>query len=325
MRTSKVVRAPIWTLAVAVGLQLLTEQSAQAQPPEDPVVFEPHPDDVAEERAEQIAFTADPELDDAPLTIYAPIHQREEVTVHEQTVVVEQPAPARAVWLGLSMSPVLAPVPASGLVGRGETSLTSNRFRACVYPDRGGTCGVVKGFDFKVPLFVAGGPRQYPRAIGYLRTGYGGGRVAIEPRAGGAQPGDATSIRYLSVPVFVGANVYLVKDFPLRPYGGLGAGVDILRLDHARYQQSSLIDISGRVGLEVHAGLEGRLSNYVALHAEVMQQWSPRRRLEGVPDVSMTGLSVLAGVTVTIPVWYAGSSGNQTTVVRHSHRHTVRR
>ena len=40
----------------------------------------------------------------------------------------------------------------------------------------------------------------------------------------------------------------------------------------------------------------------MTLHAEVMQQWSAARRIEGLPAVSPTGLSVLLGVTAAIPL-----------------------
>ena len=285
--------------AAAAAFTLATP--ALAAPPDDPVVFAPHPEEVAEERAEKVSLTAEPDLGDRPLVIYAPIRDGEgdSITV-ETTTGTARRGPLW--WLGLSVSPLLAPIPADGRVGLGSEHLTTNRFRACLYPHRGQTCGVVKGFDFKLQLFSSGGTRDYPRWTTYVRTGYSAGRVSVAPRGSGSQAGDATSIQYVSAPVFLGGNIYPFLHFPVRPYAGIGAGVDILKLDYLRWNEDPLVDASGRVGLEVHAGLEGRITNFVTLHAEVMQQWSARRRLEGLPDVSPTGLSVLLGVTAAIPL-----------------------
>lgn len=280
---------------------------ASAAAPEDPVVIEAHPEGAPPERDDSITFVAEPDMGDGPLRVGAPVGESAAggeggvVVSTRQTTVLQETPPAPVWWLGLSTSPMLAPLTATGRVGRDEGQLPANRFRACLYPHDGRTCGVVKGFDFQLRLFQAAGTHEYPRGIVYVRTGYSAGRVSVEPREGGSQTGDATAVRYLSVPVFLGTNLYLLPSSPVRPYGGLGAGVDILRLDYSRYQQAGLTDVSGRLGFEVHAGLEARISNFVALHAGVMQQWSLRRRLAGVPDVSTTAFSVLAGVTFSVP------------------------
>ncbi|MEM6996881.1 MAG: hypothetical protein AAF721_40640 [Myxococcota bacterium] len=256
-------------------------------------MFAPHPKAVAKEREDKIALTAEEDLGDRPLVIYGPVREREPATASRVAGPVW--------WLGLGVSPLLAPIRTSGRV-TGQDSLTTNRFRACVYPHEGQTCGVVKGFDFKLQLFASGGTREYPRFIGYLRSGYSAGRVSVKPRANGSEPGDAMAIQYVSAPIFAGANAYAFKTIPVRPYAGMGVGVDLLRLTYDRFEAGDLVDISGRVGLEVHGGVEGRITNFVSLHAEVMQQFSARRRVAGLPDVSPTGLSVLLGVTAAIPL-----------------------
>jgi hypothetical protein len=294
---------------------------ARAAAPADPVVMEQQQE---EEDDDRITFVAGPEDDDEPLRIQGPTTndaegvqgERVEVRTH-QSVVVHTAEPQPVWWLGLQSSVALSPVPASGRVTREERVLDANRFRACVQPYQGRTCGVVKGFDFQLQLFQARGTHDRPRIIGHLRTGYGAGRVSVEPREGGARVGDATAVQYLAVPIWLGVSAYALPRFPVRPYGGMGVGMEILRIDYARYEQARLLDITGRAGVEVHAGIEGRISNHIALHVGVMQQWSSRRRIIGVPDVSTTGLTILAGVTVAVPTQPLGTSGG-TTVVQQS-------
>jgi hypothetical protein len=306
-------------LGLALGVAAISPRMAAAAP-DDPVVFAPHPPEVAEERKEQIAFTAQEDLGDRPLVIHGPeAREHEGVVHHSETTVVEHDA-APSWWLGLALSPTFAPIPANGRVEADADVLTTNRFRACLRPAVGEpyanpSCGVVKGFDVRLQLFRAGGTRDFPRFVGYVRTGSAGGGASVAPAPGGATAGDAMSIRYLSVPIFVGGNVYVFQRFPLRPYAGLGAGVDVLRVDYTRFEAPQRTDFSGRVGLELHAGIEGRVTNYVALYAEVMQQWSARHRVPDLPDVSATGLSVLLGASFAIPVDVGRRSA---TTVRHS-------
>lgn len=295
---------------------------ARAAAPEDPVVMEQEEDDADD--GDRITFVAGPEGDDEPLRIQGPATEdaegaqggRVEVRT-QQSVVVQTAEPEPVWWLGLQSSVALSPVPASGRVTREERVLDANRFRACVQPHQGRTCGVVKGFDFQLQLFQARGTHDRPRVIGHLRSGYGAGRVSVEPREEGARVGDATAVQYLAVPIWLGVSAYALPRFPVRPYGGMGVGVEILRLDYARHEQARLLDMTGRAGVEVHAGIEGRISNHIVLHAGVMQQWSSRRRIIGVPDVSTTGLTILAGVTVAVPTQPLRTSGG-TTVVQQS-------
>jgi len=313
--------------------------TAWAAVPDDPVVVEAHPpaaapDEQGEqgeqgERDDRITFVAGPESEDEPLRIHGPAGEtdagepgRVEVSTRQE-VVVHEAEPRPVWWLGLQSSAALSPIPASGRVGREERWLDTNRFRACLYPHQGRTCGVVKGFDFQLQLFKAAGTHDRPRIIGHLRTGYGAGRVSVEPREDGRRPGDATAVQYLAVPIQLGVTAYAFPRFPVRPFGGVGVGLDILRLDYARHQQPRLRDITGRPSVEVHVGVEGRISNHVALQASVMQQWSSWRRLMGVPDVSTTALTILLGVTVAVPTQPL-QAGGRTTVVRQSTNTVVR-
>ena len=220
-------------------------------------------------------------------------------------------------WMGLQASAVFSPVGASGVVSSSDGRLRANQFKACADPAGKTACGFVKGMDLKLQWFETGGTWQYPRFVGYFRTGFEQGRVRFDPGEAGFSAGQARSLDYTSVPLFLGGNVYLFDEFPVRPYGGLGFGLDVLRLNYQRSQDANLVDASARVGFELHAGLEVRISNYISLNAEVMQLWSARRKFENLPDYSNTGMSVLAGVTVGIPV----------RLDRRNHRehHTVRK
>jgi len=220
-------------------------------------------------------------------------------------------------WAGFSMSSVFSLIPSSGRVSETQGRLNSNAFRACVRPGGEKTCGYVKGLDFKVQVFEANDGRDYPRAIGYFRSGFNGGRISMDSGENDFLDGQVTELRYVSVPLFFGGNVYAFKDFPVRPYGGLGAGFDILRLDYRRQDQAAKLDASARIGFELHAGVEARITNFVSLHVEVMQLWSARRKVDDVPDFSGTGLSMLGGVAVAIPT-------NLREFRRHQNEHATR-
>lgn len=205
-------------------------------------------------------------------------------------------------WLGLHAGAVFTPSGGSGRVSSGDGRLRQNQFKACADPAGQTACGYIKGLDLKVQMFETDSAWRYPRFVGYFRTGFEQGRVRFDPGQEGFAPGQATRLDYTSVPLFLGGNLYLFDEFPVRPYGGLGFGFDVLRLDYRRAEQDRTVDASARIGFELHAGVEVRISNYVALNAEVMQLWSARRKMPNLPDYSNTGLSVLAGVTVGIPV-----------------------
>ncbi|MCX4246022.1 outer membrane protein [Paraliomyxa miuraensis] len=205
-------------------------------------------------------------------------------------------------WLGLHGGLVFNPGGSNGRVSSGDGRLRQNQFKACADPAGQTACGYVKGLDLKVQMFETDSAWRYPHFIGYFRTGFEQGRVVFEPGEGGIGPGQATRLDYTSVPLFLGGSLYLFDEFPVRPYAGLGFGFDVLRLDYRRAEAARTVDASARIGFELHAGLEVRISNYISLNAEVMQLWSARRKMPSLPDYSNTGLSVLAGVTVGIPV-----------------------
>lgn len=224
-------------------------------------------------------------------------------------------------WLGLHAGLVFNPGGSNGRVASGDGRLRQNQARACVDPAGETLCGYVKGLDLKVQMFETSSAWRYPRFVGYFRTGFEQGRVRFQPGDEGFADGQATRLAYTSIPLFLGGSVYLFEEFPVRPYGGLGFGFDVLRLDYRRAEQARTVDASARIGFELHAGLEVRISNYVSLNAEVMQLWSARRKVPELPDFSNTGLSVLAGVTVGIPVRLDQRNGDR----EHHHHHTVKK
>ncbi len=214
---------------------------------------------------------------------------------HEQT---EEP---KTTWFGLSFGTVATPLSPGGHISSSRR-VTSNPFRACLEPAGERYCSAMRGFDVRVQMYSTRGAWEYPRWVGYFRTGYQAGHGKFDAASTeGYAPGEATSLSYQAVPLFFGGSVYAFKKFPIRPYAGMGAGFDIVRLRYGRNESRALLDASARIGFELHAGLEARISNVVALSAEVTQLWSARRKLAGVPDFSNEGLTVMAGIAVSIP------------------------
>jgi len=205
-------------------------------------------------------------------------------------------------WFGLSFGTVATPLSPGGHVQSGRR-VTSNPFRACLDPGDGRLCSAMRGFDVRVHMFQSKGAWEYPRWVGYFRTGYSAGLAGFDPKdqGEGYAQGEARSLTYQAVPLFFGGSVYAFKKFPIRPYAGLGAGFDIVRLRYTRHEDRALVDASMRIGFELHAGIEARISNVFALTAEVQQLWSARRKLAGVPDFSNEGLTVMAGISISIP------------------------
>jgi len=107
--------------------------------------------------------------------------------------------------------------------------------------------------------------------------------------------GDASELSYVAVPLFFGGNIYLFDEFPVRPFAGLGFGLDVIRLDYTRINTARHVDTVVRPGFELHAGLEVRITNYVSLTGEVKQQWSARKKIEDVPDFANEGVSFITG------------------------------
>jgi hypothetical protein len=256
--------------------------------PEAPATPEPPAPTVTAEALEQTAASA-PDEGDAD----------EEVV--ETIEIVEVEHETRGAWMGMRFGTVVTPFRNSGPVRPGNV-VNSNSMKACLDPGDVKYCGYLRGLDARIEFFKAGGTWSYPRWVGYFRTGYSAGRRSFLPQSReGFEPGEARSMAYTSVPVFVGGNVYLFKKFPVRPYGGLGFGFDVVRLQYQRQGERSQVDVSARVGFELHAGLEARITNYVSLNAEVTQQWSAKRKLDGVPDFSNEGMTFMVGAAFAIP------------------------
>jgi hypothetical protein len=221
----------------------------------------------------------------------------------------------RTTWFGISMGAVSTPLGPDGHARQGRR-VTSDRFKGCLDPFNERHCSPLRGFDMRVQFYRTKGAWDYPRWVGYFRTGYGAGHADFDPRsANGFRRGEARSLSYVAVPLFFGGSVYAFRRFPVRPYVGGGVGFDVVKLQYQRHEHRSLRDASARIGFELHAGIEARISNVVALTAEVQQLWSARRRVEGLPDFSNTGLTVMAGIAISIPT--------RDTWGRHRHVHRV--
>ena len=222
-------------------------------------------------------------------------------------------------WGGLFVGTTVSPFRVMGPTDL-SWRVNANQAQACLDPSRARGCGNLRGFDTRLVLFEANGRRDYPWAVGYFRTGYTGGRVTFNPRgADGFVDGDTRNLSYMTVPLFFGGNVYFFDKFPVRPFAGLGAGFDVLRIQYERHNAPGITDASGRIGFEVHAGIEARITNHITLSAEVRQLWSARNKIGNAPDFSNQGLSIVTGVTLALP-----SAGDR----RHKHRHvkkTIRR
>jgi hypothetical protein len=204
-------------------------------------------------------------------------------------------------WGGIGVGTILTPFRGAGEVAvEGAKRVTANGF-AGAFPEHPSRAPALRGFDLRWQLFHVDPDRKYPRWLGYFRTGYTAGFAAFS-RGTAATTGQATALSYLTVPLFLGGNFYpFFSKFPLRPYLGLAAGIDILRVSYRRLDQRALVDVSARIGFDLHAGLEVRITNYVAITAEILQLWSARRRLDGVPDFSNEGFSIITGVAVAMP------------------------
>mgnify|MGYP001295615044 CR=1 FL=1 len=204
-------------------------------------------------------------------------------------------------WLGFHLGAVNTPMGPNGHVRPGKR-VTSNPFKACLDPFSERYCSAMRGFDMRVQYYETTDAWHFPRWVGYFRTGYSAGRAQFDPAdREGYATGEATSLAYYAVPLFFGGSVYLFEKFPVRPYGGLGFGFDVVKLQYMRHEDRSIVDASARIGFELHAGLEARISNVVALSAEVQQLWSARRKIDEVPDFSNQGLTIITGIAISIP------------------------
>ncbi len=202
-------------------------------------------------------------------------------------------------WGGIFVGSVITPFDPDGVIRLSPKKVRSNSFKGCLAPFDQAACSALRGFDLRWQYFNAGHKDPYPRFLWYFRTGYHAGYADFLPEddATGFTEGQATSLGYFTVPLFLGGNVYLFDNFPVRPYGGLGFGLDILRVQYTRAQQAGLSNVSARIGFELHAGIEARITNHVALTAEIQQLWSARKKLDGVPDFSNTGFTIITGIS----------------------------
>ena len=207
-------------------------------------------------------------------------------------------------WGAISLGTIVTPFNADGKIRDDPRRVTSNQFRGCIAPlqstDEG--CSAFRGFDVRWQFFRTRTGQKYPRVLGYFRTGYTAGHASFSDTDGMIAMGKATSLAYMTVPLFLGGNIYAFDNFPVRPYAGLGFGFDILRVDYDRAQMERLTDVSMRIGFELHAGIEARITNYVSLTAEVMQLWSARRKIVGLPDFTNEGFTVITGIAIGIPL-----------------------
>ncbi len=210
-------------------------------------------------------------------------------------------------WLSLSVGAefnVLAP---SGRILLPQQKISANELPGF---DDEGFPAALRGVDVRVGAFSGRSPFRYPFAEGFFRSGYTEGHGTLLPAddALGFERGNATQVDYLTVPLFFGGNFYFPHKWPVRPYAGLGAGFDVMRLRYRRFDADDYVAAGLRIGFELHAGIDVRISNYFGLFGEVRQLWSARLKTGGaVPDLSNTGFTVISGLEFGIPVG-AGAS-----------------
>lgn len=209
----------------------------------------------------------------------------------------ESKRPWGGVFLGLPVTPFSPTAPLSA----GAKRITANDMQACLGPRDATACQHIRGFDLRWQLFRLRHGERFPRTLAYFRSGYEAGRATFD-REGGSLSGDAAQLSYVAVPLWFGGNIYLFDEFPLRPFAGLGFGLDVIRLDYDRVNAPRLVDTVARPGFELHAGLELRITNYVSLTGEVKQQWSARKRIPGVPDLANEGVTFITGISFGFPL-----------------------
>ena len=204
-------------------------------------------------------------------------------------------------WGGLYFGTPFTPFNRTASLSPTTERFTANDTRACLVPTRGKYCHQQRGFDVRWQIFESRGRGDYPRWMGYFRTGYEGG-TATFAREGGNLSGDATEFNYTAVPLYLAGNIYLFERFPLRPYAGLGLGLDVIRLEYDRTTAARVVDTVARPGFELHAGLEARITNYASIVVGVRQQWSARKKISGIPDFANEGVTFIAGFAAAFPL-----------------------
>jgi hypothetical protein len=204
-------------------------------------------------------------------------------------------------WLSLSVGAefnVLAP---SGRILLPQHKVTANEMPGF---DDQGFPAALRGVDVRLGAFSGRHPFRYPFAEGFFRSGYTEGHASFLPADGnlGFARGDALELDYLTVPLFFGGNFYFPRKWPVRPYAGLGAGFDVMRIRYRRFDADDYVAAGLRIGFELHAGIDVRISNYFGLFGEVRQLWSARiKNGSALPDVGNTGFTVVAGIKFGIP------------------------
>jgi hypothetical protein len=196
----------------------------------------------------------------------------------------------KEIWGGVHVGLVFAPFRDQSPLSPQTNRLTADQLNPW--------SGAIRGIDMRWQTFDLD-RHHFPRTIGFFRSGFRKGSITFDDEGIAGQP---TSLEALTVPLFFGGNLYLFRDFPVRPYAGLGAGFDVMRLAYQREGGGAYRDVSLRIGFEVHAGIEVRISNYIAITGEVTQLWSARRKLSDLPDVSNESFTALLGVAGAFPM-----------------------
>lgn len=211
-------------------------------------------------------------------------------------------------WAGISAGMIFTPLAPEGKIGLGPDRMTSNQFSG--WGQDTGFGRSIRGVDVRGWLFEGKDGRDFPRAEGYFRTGLTQGQADFRPVAGedDLAHDDPTRLSYFAVPIFLGGNIYLFRRFPVRPYAGAGLGLDVLYLRYEYANNNAMMDrvpdrtdLSLRVGFELHAGVEARITNYLSFTAEAQQLWSARRKIGGLPDFSNEGITLIGAVRVAFP------------------------
>ncbi len=204
-------------------------------------------------------------------------------------------------WGSVFVGTIVSPLGADGKLAGDPGRVTANQLQPCLVPNGPSGCSALRGFDLRWQTLHTQEDSKYPRAQWYFRSGFGGGTATFTD-AGTFGGGPTRTLRYVAVPLFLGGNIYLFENFPVRPYTGLGFGLDIVRMHYEQVQEPDITKTTARIGFELHAGVEARVTRYVSLSAEIMQLWSARKRLANVPDLSNENLALIFGVAVNFPL-----------------------
>ncbi len=190
-----------------------------------------------------------------------------------------------------------------GLDGTHDTTLSGATGRLSS-ADTNAWVGGARGFELAWHTFDLSQTDDYPGSDAFFRTGYLRGATDLRVMKSTDGTESPNRLTFQSVPLFFGFNGYLFEDFPLRPYAGAAVGIDVLHLDYGFAENNGRryrTDLSARFGFELHAGVELRLTNYLAVQGEFRQLWSDTRELNGVPDFTEDGLSATVNLAFALP------------------------